>query len=831
MPTLGSDNSFYSGGVAPRPLPPAARLTPSERLESQNKREEEEEENSFLTHNPLTRGVAGAIEGFLEIPRIFGDDAPLAHDFEDNFGLGHSTSTVGSLVEGSVQFLTGFLIPGTFGLGHVGKVGKATKTAKAISAARKARAAKAVAAGDKSYDAAKDARVRAQEILQREGLSEGKAATAVRRYGFGRSMGVGAFADATAFTHDELRLSNMLKHFGADNAVVNFLATNPDDEAAVGRFKNLLEGAGLGLAVEGLTVIARGVFRRKKILEDPTLTKKQKEDQLTDDLVESGEAADDVTTSGALEEGGVPRPEADVPAAADIDGDLSQMSFKQLQEEAKKHSGVKRGGKGINKDTLQRDISDARRAAGEQTERSRAFDDEQFPNRGATETSEEAAARREQGLPVPLRDSEVPHLSDETQLQIKDQEAGMADEFGPDWDQVEKQVKTWTEVDPVTGAKKKRQNTSWVYRDEPNRPVEPTLVSAIKKRDKLTVDMLNQRRTEILIGDRPKSDLAKTFGEVWEDLPHHENLRTLADSLVRNKEIPKQKVLQIIGSLDSQLKSGEFTPEQIHGVVNTAMLGPESFSELVKISVEHGVIKPAHMADANGKNLGYHTVEVKVRDPKTGNMVTKQKVINELGETVKDMELQKIRIRVLANQTGASMKQIQAKLNRHSKNMDDITHDAQALSSFISAHLRHAKELFEAMDPRNIELRKKLGLEDSTGAEVAFARWLQNGAPMIESWGRYRRGVSRGFYMMRYGADQIFEPGALRAMLDELGGPNHIRDLGHKLFGPGGALESGGISGASSALRTIDRNQRVWWMINEHFVNFVLSGIRTFSTS
>ena len=148
MPRFGSDGSFYSGGVAPRALPSATRLTPSERLEQRGMREEEDT-NIFL-HNPVTRGLAGAAEGILEIPRIFGAD----YDIEDNFGLGHSTSTVGSLVEGSIQFLAGF-VPGSFGLGHLGKVGKATKAAKAMTASRKAAAAKAVAAGDKTYEASR----------------------------------------------------------------------------------------------------------------------------------------------------------------------------------------------------------------------------------------------------------------------------------------------------------------------------------------------------------------------------------------------------------------------------------------------------------------------------------------------------------------------------------------------------------------------------------------------------------------------------------------------------------------------------------------------------
>jgi hypothetical protein len=824
MPKFGDDPSYFSGGIAPRATLAPATLTPEERLRKRQtleRQEEEEGEGSFLTHNPLTRGVAGALEGILEIPRIFGAD----YDIPDNFGLGHSTSTLGSLVEGSIQFLSGF-IPGTFGLGHLGKVGKATKTAKALTSARKAKAAQAVAAGDRSYNAAKFARVRAEEILMASGHTSRQAGKMVRRYGFGRSMAVGAIADASVFTHDEQRLSNLLQHFGADNPVVNFLAADPDDEAAVGRFKNMLEGAGLGLAVEGLVVAVRGIFRRKKIIDDPKLSTDEKINQIAKDLEETAEAAEDALGGArAADEAEMPRTDEGKPAEADVDGDLAQMSWRELQQEAKNHKGVKRGGRGVNVQSLRRDITDARKAATKQTQESKAFDEQQFPNRGATETAEEAAERQAQGGPVPTKLRDVPHKSDETQLEIQGQETNMGDQFGPDWSQVTKRTKTWTEVDPATGQKKKRQKTVWEYKDDPTRPVDPALINAINRRDRLTNRMLGERRAEMLIGDRPPN-------ASWKELAHHAGLRTFAQTIVRNKEISKNKVLEIIGALDDQLAKGEFTPEKIPGVMNTAMLGPESFGQLVKIMTDHGVVKPAHLADANGKNLGFRTIREKVTNPKTGETHMRERTVDRDGNSVKDSELKRIRIRVLANQTGQSPAQIAARLNKHSKRFEDSSVDAQAMSSVISAHLGHARELYHAMSPENKALRRKLGLGDDPETAVrAFARWMQEATPMIESWGRYRRSVSRSLYMMRYGADEILPPGVLRDMMDELGGSAHIQDIGDKLFGRGGALESGGVTGATAALRSIDRNKRWWMMINEHFVNFVLSGLRTFSTN
>lgn len=45
-------------------------------------------------------GAAGAIEGILELPTIFGAN----YDIPDNFGLGHADTTPGKFVEGFATF-------------------------------------------------------------------------------------------------------------------------------------------------------------------------------------------------------------------------------------------------------------------------------------------------------------------------------------------------------------------------------------------------------------------------------------------------------------------------------------------------------------------------------------------------------------------------------------------------------------------------------------------------------------------------------------------------------------------------------------------------------
>ena len=75
------------------------------------------------------------------------------------------------------------------------------------------------------------------------------------------AMAAGAVTDAVVFDPHEARLSNLLVEQGKgnpafDNAVTRYLAAHPDDGNAEGRLKNVLEGAGLGVAVDG---VLRGI--------------------------------------------------------------------------------------------------------------------------------------------------------------------------------------------------------------------------------------------------------------------------------------------------------------------------------------------------------------------------------------------------------------------------------------------------------------------------------------------------------------------------------------------------------------------------------------------
>jgi hypothetical protein len=84
-----------------------------------------------------------------------------------------------------------------------------------------------------------------------------------------KTSGAAALASATAFGPHEERLSNLVERFPAlRNPVTRYLAASPDDSAAEGRFKNALEGLGIGALTDGFVkaVKVAGAARRARTL-------------------------------------------------------------------------------------------------------------------------------------------------------------------------------------------------------------------------------------------------------------------------------------------------------------------------------------------------------------------------------------------------------------------------------------------------------------------------------------------------------------------------------------------------------------------------------------
>lgn len=110
------------------------------------------------------------------------------------------------------------------------------------------------------------------------GMQATKGLQAVAGGKFLSSMAAGAIADMVVFDPDEDRLSTFLNQIPALDAVVpDYLASNePDQSHWEGRLKNAIEGAGLGLATDGLMSAfkyykaARAAKAKRVAAADPT---------------------------------------------------------------------------------------------------------------------------------------------------------------------------------------------------------------------------------------------------------------------------------------------------------------------------------------------------------------------------------------------------------------------------------------------------------------------------------------------------------------------------------------------------------------------------------
>jgi hypothetical protein len=143
-----------------------------------------------------------------------------------------------------------------------------------------------------------------------------------------KGMAVGAMADATVFEGNEERLSNLLEKYPTvAQPVFQFLAARPDDHEALGRFKNALEGMGIGLAMEG---ILYGV----RVAKAYRAGDKEGAMRVLEELDEASEKARAKPSSGVPQvdarfdkNGEIKRPTA--PKQDDIQGDLFGKKHEQ----------------------------------------------------------------------------------------------------------------------------------------------------------------------------------------------------------------------------------------------------------------------------------------------------------------------------------------------------------------------------------------------------------------------------------------------------------------------------------------------------------------------
>ena len=231
---------------------------------TQGQAPKEEDSGDYDMLLAVPRGLAAAGAG---IVNLFGAD------IHDNFGLGKSQGAVSGFLEGTTQFIAGFL-PGMWGVGHLTK---------------------------------------ATGIMKGAGVASQ----------IGRTAAAGAVADFAVFDAHDARLSNLIEDLPMlENPVTSYLAMDEDDTQLEGRMKSVIEGALMGGIADSIFLMLKGMRNFNKAsragdAEGMDSAKLEIEDAAEDAHHGSeNPELDEMTQAGA--DGG-PRTEAADAADADMD--------------------------------------------------------------------------------------------------------------------------------------------------------------------------------------------------------------------------------------------------------------------------------------------------------------------------------------------------------------------------------------------------------------------------------------------------------------------------------------------------------------------------------
>ena len=664
------------------------------------------------------RGLAGAVESIAELPAIL---PGIDYDIPDNFGLGHSTTTVGSFVEGTTQFLSGF-IPIAGVAGRIGAAGKAARIASKLERAGKA--------------------VKAEEILRRAGQITGQASK-LKASIYAKNFATGALADFVVFAEDEARLSNMLREIPGleENTVLNFLAQDDEDGALESRLKNVLEGGIAGVAVDGVMQVLKGFKNRVKILAENTTTARKQE------LLEANEAYIEEGAEKGLADPNGPEFEVDRQAERDL----------MLEDEVVVEAEPK---------TLAEEFPDL--AAAEYR------DLQAEAKRRGVKATQSAAALREQLAEA--RRAEPEGAPPKTK----------ADELDLDWQNY--QAKLIDEYESVDKAPKGKQN-------------------ALKgKRNKAA----RMRSAERIIGVSEE-----TFGQLS---PLQVRVREFAQEALDHGAVDRDQALEAVSRIEEALANGEDVLEKLAGVVNTATLSPGANRKLailyaVQDAADNAVDHLGNPLPKEQVGKGATVDRPRGRGAKEGFVAASER---EAGE------------RAWAHLWGQKPEEVAAWSKRLAASIGEDSLNATALLGYIDRHLNDMELLHRAAKGDQAALKKVELTQDQ--ALIAVGHAERDTAELFKGWNAIRREHGRALHRHQARAARMMTPEMMEISIREMGGRDAVLSRGDKLFE---ARNLGGKNNMAAVrmIEKFDRKAQFSFMLNEYFVNFVLSSVRTFSTN
>jgi hypothetical protein len=649
------------------------------------------------------RGLAGAAESILEIPTIL---PGIDYDLPDNFGLGHSHTIPGSLLEGTVQFLSGF-VPVAGAAGRLTAVGRAAKIAGKASTATKV--------------------VKTEEILRRAGLST----KAVKARQYGQTMASGALADFLVFADDEQRLSNMLQEIPGldDNMLLEFLAQDDDDSPVASRLKNVLEGAGLGVMVDSVFKVLKGIGRRTKILNDPRYTNAEKRQ-----LIEENEAK----------------------LAQDAEDGVAATTGPEFRTDAPEEGA----------DSVLDATDDAATAADEAAT--------------AADDAVDAAVDEPKLSPSQERSQKAEAKAAEVEAQAAAKEAELIEKYG-----------TLEEAPRgKRGALTRLRNKAKGLRDEAAR----------------------YRTVSRLVDPEPMAGV--------ELPPMQMRVREFAEDVLEHGALDPAQTARAVDALTEALDNGSDALESLTGVVNTATLGTSANR---KLAIIYASSKSAADNAVDHRGLPLPKEEIGKNPTVDRPRGKKAKVSFE------EASVEEAGTRMWAQMLGRKPSEIIPWMKATAEQIGEASLNAMGFLKYVDRHLDDMHQLYRAAKGDQAALRN-VGLTE-TQALDAFGTAYREASELFRGFGAIRREFGRGLYRLRFKASKILTPEMMEAKIKDMGGRDWLLRQGDELFEARRTAGEKNNMVALHRLQKFDARARRTFILNEYFVNFILSSIRTLSTN
>jgi hypothetical protein len=264
--------------------------------------------------------------------------------------------------------------------------------------------------------------------------------------------------------------------------------------------------------------------------------------------------------------------------------------------------------------------------------------------------------------------------------------------------------------------------------------------------------------------------------------------------------------IELVKRIDDFIDSGSDLMEKLPGLINTATLSTRANKALAMVYAENFPKGIKHL-DSRG---------------------------NQMDTAFTEHYTEEAAIRSFADMVGQPAKEMEIKMARDRAAVGSAALNVQGYIHYIDNYFNGLIELGHVMKTGDPKALKKLGMTQQQ-VTAEFGKAHRAAGELLKSFGGVRQEFGRGLYVWRadvYGkAARLMNSEFAERMGREFGGRDHLVDIYDQL------LELRGIGGLKNnaalaqKLMRFDRSARRSFMLNEYFVNMVLSSIRTLSTN